>query len=158
MLFGSRESRAEARGDQPEETVLLGPLTLLTGTDGVPSNTDIARRDFSLDAMLGEDGRMAYVDLLRDNTDSAESRLSREETREVVSNALEEAIGKLNERERYILESRLIADEPLTLQEIGEKYGITRERARQLEANLRKKLAAALTGSHPDADDLTIDV
>jgi RNA polymerase sigma-32 factor len=50
----------------------------------------------------------------------------------------------LNEKEKYIYENRLMDDEPLTLQEIGNKFDISRERTRQIEENLKKKLKVAL--------------
>ena len=51
---------------------------------------------------------------------------------------------ELDERGRYILEHRLLADEPVSLQEIGEKFDVSRERARQLEARVKEKLKKAL--------------
>ncbi len=51
----------------------------------------------------------------------------------------------LNEKEQYILRHRLLADEPLTLREIGERYNVTRERVRQLEARLLEKIRKHLT-------------
>jgi RNA polymerase sigma-32 factor len=53
---------------------------------------------------------------------------------------IDEIRPSLNERESFLLEARLLSDEPLTLQEIGEKYGITREAVRQMEARLLEKI------------------
>jgi RNA polymerase sigma-32 factor len=53
---------------------------------------------------------------------------------------IEELRDSLNDRERELLEDRLLADEPLTLQEIGEKYGVTREAVRQMENRLMLKI------------------
>jgi RNA polymerase sigma-32 factor len=61
---------------------------------------------------------------------------------------------KLNEKEQVILRTRLLSDEPLTLQTIAEQFGISRERVRQIEANLLKKLKKQLEKDIPDILDL----
>ncbi|MEN6466702.1 MAG: sigma factor-like helix-turn-helix DNA-binding protein, partial [Syntrophaceae bacterium] len=54
------------------------------------------------------------------------------------------ALAKLNERERFIIQNRIMADNPLTLQDIGDKFNITRERARQIEKDALRKIRAAI--------------
>ena len=61
--------------------------------------------------------------------------------------------GKLNEKERMILQARLLTDEPKTLQTIADEFGISRERVRQIEANLLKKLRRQLEKDLPDIQD-----
>jgi len=56
----------------------------------------------------------------------------------------------LNEKELDILEQRLLADSPITLREIGDKYGITRERVRQIEARLLQKIKAQMSSTIQD--------
>lgn len=158
MLFGSRAAREELAKERGEETVLVGPLSLLAHSGNPPAKTDIARRDFSLDAALDEDGRTSYLEMLRDHTDDAESTLGRKQTQEIVTNAIEAALSSLNERERFILDYRILSDEPLTLQELGDHFGVTRERARQLESNLRKKLAKSLSSFDLQPADLSTDL
>jgi RNA polymerase sigma-32 factor len=63
-----------------------------------------------------------------------------EEQLSLLMNAVEELRLGLNEKETILLEERILSDEPLTLQEIGDKYGITREAVRQTEARLMKKI------------------
>jgi RNA polymerase sigma-32 factor len=62
-------------------------------------------------------------------------------------------MGSLNEKERYIVENRLMTDEPKTLQEIGQHFAISRERARQIEGNVIRKIRMHLadTGLEPVA-------
>ena len=54
------------------------------------------------------------------------------------------ALEKLNEREGYIIRHRIMADDPETLQEIGDRFHVTRERARQIEKDALKKLRVAI--------------
>jgi RNA polymerase sigma-32 factor len=62
----------------------------------------------------------------------------------LVSKNIAGALEKLNEREEYIVRRRIMADDPATLQEIGDRFNITRERARQIEKEALKKLKLAI--------------
>ena len=59
--------------------------------------------------------------------------------------------SELNEKEMTILNDRLLSDEPRTLQDVGEQYGVSRERVRQIEANLKRKIARRLEHLSPIA-------
>ena len=61
-----------------------------------------------------------------------------------LSEALTHLKQNLNEKEMFILENRLLNDEPLKLQQIGDKWGVTREAVRQMEARLMKKIKATM--------------
>ena len=143
MLFGSR-SAATKLEDEVEEVTVLPALATYATNELMQLDTRIARRDFSLDSSLDDTARVAYVDMLRAGDDLQEEDVGREETRRVVRQRLAEIRGTLSDRERYILEHRMLTDEPMTLQEIGARYGITRERTRQIETGLKKKLAAVM--------------
>jgi RNA polymerase sigma-32 factor len=54
------------------------------------------------------------------------------------------ALAKLSDREKYIIRNRVMADDPVTLQDIGDKFNITRERARQIEKEALRKMRAAI--------------
>jgi RNA polymerase sigma-32 factor len=66
--------------------------------------------------------------------------LSKREEISQLTEAIEALKPSLSEREKIILDERILSDEPLTLQEIGEKHGITREAVRQMEVRLMKKI------------------
>ncbi len=66
--------------------------------------------------------------------------LSNYEQLSILNQNIEELQPELNKREKILLEERILNDDPLTLQEIGEKYGITREAVRQAEVRLLKKI------------------
>ncbi len=104
----------------------------------------MAQRDFSLDATLSEETGTTYLARLPSTQASAEEDLGSAQVRTQVSQALEKVLVDLDDRGRYILEHRLLADEPISLQEIGEKFDVSRERARQLEARVKDKLKKAL--------------
>jgi RNA polymerase sigma-32 factor len=104
----------------------------------------MGNRDLSLDASLNDDGDSTHMDYLTYDGESQETALIRREEMELVQHNIAGALTKLNEKESFIIRNRVMADNPLTLQEIGDRYHITRERARQIEKQALKKLALAL--------------
>lgn len=97
-------------------------------------------RDVSLDKPLGDDSSSSMLDMQSEDGATPDEELSRAEELSYLNEAIEELKPSLSDREKIILEERILNDEPLTLQEIGEKYGITREAVRQMEARLMKKI------------------
>lgn len=105
----------------------------------------LSARDFSLDLALDEDGQVTFLDTLPDPAqESGEVLVFRQEVREQLRAELAEALGTLSEREREVIELRHFHEEPPTLREVGERWGVSRERARQVEASAREKLKAYL--------------
>jgi len=156
MLFGKKDPLRE--DNEKRETFLVPAMSTLSATDAPDPAASIARKDFHLDASMDDEGGGSYTEMLADRSwEDPDEEISRSQTIEFVSERLEEALEQLNERQRFILQHRLLADEPMTLQEIGDQYGISRERARQLEAALKKKLAGFLTGFDEESGDI-IDV
>jgi RNA polymerase sigma-32 factor len=96
-------------------------------------------RDVSLDAQLHDDGQ-TMLDALTDASPSQEDRLFAAERSTILEQALKDAVATLDDRERYIVQTRLMADDELSLAEIGRKLGVSRERARQLETRAKEKL------------------
>lgn len=97
-------------------------------------------RDVSLNTPLDGETGTQMIDVQRSGGEALDEELGRNQELSVLKEKLEELRPELSDREKIILEERLLADEPLTLQEIGEKYGITREAVRQMEARLMKKI------------------
>ena len=85
-----------------------------------------------------------------------EDSLARDEIADLVRSRLKTILPKLNEKELYILQNRLLTDEPVTLREIGERYNVTRERVRQLEARLLEKIRQHLAVDIKDFSDTWI--
>ncbi|WP_297669529.1 RNA polymerase sigma factor RpoD/SigA [uncultured Desulfovibrio sp.] len=101
----------------------------------------LAATDLSLNAQVGEEnGGATRMDFLPALGPGIEDSLARNEIADLVRSRLKTILPKLNEKELYILHNRLLTDEPVTLREIGERYNVTRERVRQLEARLLEKI------------------
>src|SRR5512140_1265950 len=101
-------------------------------------------RDLSLDAPMGEDGGSSHVDFVQDGADLPDAEIADQEERHIVQERVLEALARLDPRERYIIEQRIMNDKPMTLKELGEHFGFSRERARQLEIRAKAKLEAEL--------------
>ena len=98
-------------------------------------------RDVSLDKPINEDGSVTLQDVQSGRNDvPVDEQMAHAEMIELLKEKIEEIRPLLNEKEKIILEERLLNDEPLTLQEIGTKYKITREAVRQAEVRLMKKI------------------
>jgi RNA polymerase sigma-32 factor len=108
----------------------------------VSSNAEV-----SIDAPIGgEYSGFSLSQTLVDPTENLESRISREQWLALLEKELPELRKTLNDRERVVLEERLLAEEPKTLQEVADRYGLTRERVRQIETGVIAKLRAAFKG------------
>jgi len=103
-------------------------------------------RDVSLDSQVFDGSNARLLDTLVSDAADQESSLADGEQRHDRAEAVRSAIVKLDERERFIVESRMMADhdDELSLAEIGRRLGVSRERARQLEARAKGKLRALL--------------
>ncbi|KFO67080.1 RNA polymerase sigma 70 [Smithella sp. SCADC] len=101
-------------------------------------------RDVSLNEFIKDEGDNAHIDFLTYEGDDQEVSLIKDEEKSLVRRDIAGALAKLNERESYIILNRVMADDPQTLQEIGIKYNISRERARQIEKQALKKIQLAL--------------
>lgn len=105
-----------------------------------------ASRDFSLDALIDGTDSLTYMDMLADGKPQQEDKLARSQIMRAVSERLNTFSADLNDKEQYILQHRLLTDEPETLQEIGEKFKVSRERIRQIENSLKERLRKSLDG------------
>lgn len=106
-------------------------------------------RDVSLDATF--DGESAPVDRLASTAPSPEEQNDRAEFEAEARDRVREAIDRLPEREALIVRERLLQDEPITLEALGSRLGISKERVRQLEERARKRLKADLAALHDAA-------
>jgi len=104
-------------------------------------------RDVSIDQRLFDDSAATLGDTLTSKDRDQEELAAANETQGYVKDAVKSAIAGLDKRERYIVENRLMADaeDELSLAEIGRRLGVSRERARQLEARAKRKLKSRIT-------------
>ncbi|MDF1581019.1 MAG: RNA polymerase sigma factor RpoH [Desulfuromonadales bacterium] len=97
-------------------------------------------RDQSIDLELVEGEGYTLSDSLADTRASQEELVAEQQEQSLLNEQVQRAMQRLNERERHIVEQRILADEPQTLQELADHYSISRERVRQLEKNALQKL------------------
>jgi RNA polymerase sigma-32 factor len=107
-------------------------------------------RDVSLNEIINDESNSSHIDFLAYKGDNQESSLIKDEEKSLVRRDIAGALANLSERESYIILNRVMADDPQTLQEIGTKYNISRERARQIEKQALKKMQLALPYFKPD--------
>ncbi len=134
---------AEARGAKPAR-VARTPTEAEVETWRRAANA--ARHDLNLDSTIGDDGRMTLAETMASPGPSLEDQFASAEVTDIVSQRLTELRDQLTDKELAILQQRLLADQEVTLQDIGDEFGISRERVRQIETNLKKKIAKLLDG------------
>jgi RNA polymerase sigma-32 factor len=101
-------------------------------------------RDLSLDAPWGEDGSSSHGDHVAWDGAGADDEMGRREERRMATSVVKVAIDRLDERERFIVQNRILTDAPMTLKDVGAHFGFSRERARQLELRAKEKLRREL--------------
>jgi RNA polymerase sigma-32 factor len=106
--------------------------------------------DVSLDAPLKEDSDTERIEFLNMETESTEDRVAKKEMENLLHNKIAAFRKKLNKRELEIFEQRIFSDAPVTLQEIGDRYKISRERVRQVEKAIVKKMREFFKKEIPD--------
>jgi RNA polymerase sigma-32 factor len=108
--------------------------------------------DLSLDEPIKEDSDTERMDFITIDTDSSEDKVAKKEMEDILHAKVEEFKQSLKPRELDIFDRRSFSDEPDTLQHIGEEYGISRERVRQIENNILKKMKKFIKKDLPDFD------
>jgi RNA polymerase sigma-32 factor len=152
LLYNLRaeRQRLEAKGITPT-TKLLADNLGASEEDVVAVDQALGAGDVSLDAPLGENGTATGQDLLAAAGRSPEAEVDEALLVEKLHGALDELLPALSERERAILRERLLADEPVTLQDLADRDGVSREAVRQTEQRLLAKLQAHLEERLPEA-------
>jgi RNA polymerase sigma-32 factor len=106
--------------------------------------------DVSLDAPLKNDSETERIEFLSTENESVEEQVSKKEIELLLHNKITEFRKKMSPREIEIFELRIFSDNPVTLQEIGDRYGISRERVRQIEKNIIRKMREFFKREIPD--------
>ncbi len=117
----------------------------------------LSGRDESLDKPVTEDGNQTREMTLPDEQKPVDEALAEDQFNRIIKRKLAFYRKTLNgpgyEKEAFIFDNRLMSEEPLTLQEVGEEFGISRERVRQLESRLVNKIKEYLKSELPDYED-----
>lgn len=133
----------EGQGIEPEASVLAEALDVKE-EDIEDMEIRFSSGDVSLDESTERGGETSnYLEMVRGG-DNIEEMVAAKEKREMLEDKIREFKIKLNYRDRFILENRIMSDEPLTLQEIGKRFSISRERVRQVEDRIWKSLRREL--------------
>jgi RNA polymerase sigma-32 factor len=146
------KERLEAEGFSPGPKLLAERLDVKEG-EVVEMDQRLSNRDLSTDIPIGDEEEVTMLHFLADEGLNPEERLAETEYREVVKKKIRNFARGLNEKETVVFQKRLLAEEPLTLREIGESYGISRERVRQIEEKVKRKLRAYLDKEFRDLKD-----
>lgn len=131
--------RLERQGFRPTPRLLAKALSVRV-KDIIEMDARLSAKEMSLDAPIIEGDRDRLVDLLPSNKPNVDELLAKREISQRVLERLEEFGGTLSGRDVEIWHRRLMAEDPVTLQALGNLFGVSRERARQLEARVLRKL------------------
>jgi RNA polymerase sigma-32 factor len=151
LFFNLRKAKANIgaieEGDlTPQHTATLADHLGVTEREVTDMNRRLSGADSSLNAPLRSESENEWQDWLADDTMDQETRMAEREESGDRHNLLTSAMGTLNERERDIIQARRLQDEPATLEELSQKYGVSRERVRQIEVRAFEKLQSAMSG------------
>ena len=140
----SRISALEEGDLRPDQVKIIAKRLGVTEQDVIDMNRRLGG-DASLNAPIREEGDSGeWQDWLVDDQESQEMVLAESEELATRRKALSEALSVLNDRERRIFEARRLADEPVTLEELAEEFGVSRERVRQIEVRAFEKVQKAV--------------
>ena len=116
----------------------------------ISMNRRISGSDYSLNSPVTDDNSGEWQDWLEDDTQNQEASFADTEEYLIKKNILSDSLEYLNERERDIISERQLSENPLTLEELSNRYGVSRERIRQIEAKAFEKLQTKMTEKAKD--------
>ena len=149
LFFNLRKAKSKIsaleEGDlRPDQVKIIALRLGVTEQDVVDMNRRLGG-DVSLNTPIREEGNSGeWQDWLADDSESQETVMAAHEELDNRRKALSSALGVLNERERRIFEARRLADDPVTLEELAEEFGVSRERVRQIEVRAFEKVQKAV--------------
>jgi RNA polymerase sigma-32 factor len=149
LFFNLRKLKGQLQameeGDlSPENLKKIATELDVPEADVVSMNRRLASPDHSLNAPLRSDSEGEWQDWLVDESESQETKLGERQELGLRRDLLEKAMTHLNDRERHILTERRLQENPTTLEDLSQQYGISRERVRQIEVRAFEKLQKAM--------------
>jgi RNA polymerase sigma-32 factor len=133
------KEKLEAQGITPGPKLLAQRLNVKED-EVVEMEQRLGNRDLSVDVPIGEGDEATLLNFLPDDRQTPEEEIAQTQYRELLRDKMAQFANHLKDKELMIYRERLLNEEPLTLREIGDKYGISRERVRQIEERVKKKL------------------
>src|ERR671923_1555797 len=146
------KEKIEAEGLDPGPKLLAQRLNVKED-EVVEMEQRLASRDLSVDMPMGDDEEATLLHFLPDQKQGPEEQFAETQYQQLLREKMEQFAGVLKDKELVIFRERLLNEEPLTLREIGEKYDISRERVRQIEERVKRKLKAYLSKELKDLKD-----
>ncbi|MCX5896081.1 MAG: RNA polymerase factor sigma-32 [Proteobacteria bacterium] len=143
------KKRLEAQGFDPAPKRLAEAFSTTEGKV-IEMEQRLGDWEPSLDQVVGDDWKETRGDFISDDKELFDKKMARSERQELFNEKLNEFKKSLDDKELEILEKRLLSEHPRTLQAIGAKYGVTKERVRQLEERLKKKIRTYIEEKIPD--------
>jgi RNA polymerase sigma-32 factor len=155
LFYNLRKEKAklEREGFAPD-TKLLADRLNVRERDVIEMDQRLGSWELSLDQPLSEDSEGTLLDVLSSQEQAVDEQLGDFQLREVFRDKLATFIKTLGEREEDIFRNRILSETPLTLEDLGHKYGITKERTRQVEARIINRLREYLKKEVKDFDQL----
>ena len=147
------KAKLEREGFAPD-TKLLADRLNVRERDVIEMDQRLGNWELSLDQPIGEDQDSTLLDVLPSHQEPADEQIADHQLKTLFRAKLAEFIKTLEERDEDILRNRILSDSPLTLDDLGDKYGITKERTRQLESRIIKRLRDYLKKDIKDFDRL----
>jgi RNA polymerase sigma-32 factor len=148
LFFNLRKVKGQIQaledGDLRPDQVQKIAKRLGVAEDDVVSMNRRLSGDASLNSQIRTDSEGEWQDWLVDETESQEEALGESEESKIRIGLLTEALGKLTERERRVFEARRLQDEPATLEDLSQEFGVSRERIRQIEVRAFEKVQKAV--------------
>jgi RNA polymerase sigma-32 factor len=148
------KEKLEAEGLTPRPKLLAQRLNVKED-EVVEMEQRLASRDLSVDMPMGDDEEATLLHFLPDQKESPEEQIAETQYQHLLREKMEQFAGALKDKELVIFRERLLNEEPLTLREIGEKYDISRERVRQIEERVKRKLKTFLSKEFKDLRSTT---
>jgi RNA polymerase sigma-32 factor len=138
--IGKVRKALEPNGENEKKYELLARDLDVAKKDIMEMEQRMSSRDLSLDTPFDEGQELTHLDLLKEESPNQEEAFAQEEEKRIREHEVQNAMKRLNEKEFYVIKNRIMAEEPLTLQQIGDHLKLSRERVRQIESEALKKL------------------
>lgn len=145
LFFKLNQAKNAIRNMLGEDDLPAASLSLEVKESDVEEMEQRLKGDYSLDSEPADGDGLSLMDGLADDRMNQEEIIAESQEAALLEREIAQALAKLNEKERYVIEHRVTADEPLTLQEIADHFSISRERVRQIEEGALKKMKSLLT-------------
>lgn len=137
--FRSASAKTDGAGDEATTAELADEFGV-SEKSVAEMKTAMGGRDLSLHSPVLDNAETAHMDFLKDSSENPDASFERAQMKRIVRTRMGEALRELGEKEKHIIKNRLLSENPETLDTIGGKFGISRERVRQIEKTALKKI------------------